>query len=79
MNGETNEFIRQSLHDSGFQEYEINRFICLIENSEKKTSYKVLKKQRYCLLDKIHLYQKMIDCLDYFIRKMKKEGFISDE
>ena len=79
MNMKINEFIQQSLHDSGFQENEINRFICLIENGEKKTSYKLLKKQRCCLLDTIHSDQRMIDCLDYFIRKMMKEGFISNE
>lgn len=79
MKEKSKEFIEQCLKDCGFQSDEIRNILDFIQNDEKKKLKKVLKKQRCNLLDKLHIDQKMIDCLDYFIRDMIKEGFIVDE
>lgn len=79
MKEKSKEFLEQCVKDSGFTNDEIDSIMEFIQNAEKKKLKKILKKQRSYLLDKIHCDQKMIDCLDYFIRDMIKEGFIVDE
>lgn len=79
MNVKTDiEFIKQSLTDAGCKQEIIEEFICTLEKGEKKASFKLLARQRCHLLDVIHDDQKMIDCFDYFIRKMEKEGLINN-
>ena len=79
MKEKSKEFIEQCLKDCGFQSDEIRNILNFIQNDEKKKLKKILKKQHCNLLDKLHIDQKMIDYLDYFIRDMIKEGFIVDE
>ena len=74
-----NKFIWQNLKDAGCDYKMINNFIILIHKGNKHIPCRLLTKQRYALLDTIHDNQKKLDCLDYFIRKMKKEGFTSNE
>lgn len=79
MKVKSREFVEQCLMDSGFQSDEIKSILDYIQNNEKRKLKKMLIKQRYYLLDKIHIVQKMIDCLDYFIKDMSKDGFIEGE
>lgn len=79
MKEKSKEFMEQCLNDSGFKSDEIKSILGFIQNNEKEKLKKILIKHRCCLLDKIHIEQKMIDCLNYFIRDMIKEGIIVDE
>ena len=71
--------IYQNLIDSGCNEDISIYFLTLLDNEETKTAYRLLTKQRRNLLDIIHDNHRKLDCLDYLIRKLKKEGIINNE
>lgn len=60
------------LKDSGCDSQMINEFIKCLGDEAKQNI--LLKRQKCFLLNKLHEYQKRIDCLDYFIYKMKEKG-----
>ena len=67
------EAVIEALEDSGCSEKQIEDFLQLKENGCLDGQLRLLSKQRRVLLDHMHLYQRRIDCLDYLIRKMRKE------
>lgn len=65
--------VTEALADSGCSEKLIKEFMLLKKDGRPDEQLRLLFKQRRVLLDQIHLYQRRIDCLDYLIRKMRKE------
>ena len=45
-----------------------------LEKEDQDQRLILLKKHKCCLLEKLHMIQKQIDCLDYFIYTLKKEN-----
>ena len=59
------------LTDAGCQLDMIQQFL---EKEDQDERLILLKKQKCCLLEKLHMIQKQIDCLDYFIYTLKQEN-----
>lgn len=63
------EKILQNLKDAGCNSETIEKFFCL----QGPEQLKLLAQHRIKLLDSLHKYQKMIDCLDYLIFNLRKQ------
>lgn len=63
-----------SLQQSGMDMSVIKKYLHLLENKDgsKEEQIRLLRKQRYQLLDEIHVKQQALDELDYMIRETKK-------
>lgn len=64
----------QNLNDAGCTEEEIQKCISLIKENKLAAMVEMLSTHRNKLLKKIHDKQKQIDCLDYFVYKIKKDN-----
>ncbi len=67
------ERILRNLKDAGCDSDTIQRFFNLKEEGRQKEQLRLLALHRANLLDKLHVSQSMIDCLDYLVYSMKKE------
>lgn len=63
----------RNLKDAGCDETTIQKYFKLQNESKRQEQYKLLYLHRASLLDRVHVSQHMIDCLDYLIYTMKKE------
>ncbi len=66
--------VLQNLKDAGCDDEVVKTFMELVETGQKQKQYRLLEKHRRDLLDKVHNREKQIDCLDYLVFRMKKEG-----
>ena len=66
--------VLQNLKDAGCDDEVVKTFMELAETGEKQKQYRLLEKHRRDLLDKVHNKERQIDCLDYLVFQMKKEG-----
>lgn len=73
MNG-SEEALVQCLKDSGCSKTEITDFLECRKKQKEQEELSVLRKHRTSLLDKLHKSQKQIDCLDYLIYQMERNG-----
>lgn len=75
MNGMTKEDgLRRNLHDAGCEDADIQKFLELERAGRRQEQYRLLAVHRAQLLDQLHVSQREIDCLDYLVYMMKKEG-----
>jgi hypothetical protein len=65
--------IEECLEDAGCSCQTIESVLECIEEENDERKIMLLKKHRCYLLDKIHDYQKQIDCLDYLLYQFKQE------
>ncbi len=63
----------RNLKDAGCDETTIDRYFRLRKEGRVKEQYRLLSMQRALLLDRVHVSQRMVDCLDYLVYEMKKE------
>ena len=63
----------RNLKDAGCDEAPIKSFFQLQSEGRRQEQYRLLSMHRASLLDKVHVSQKMIDCLDYLVYTMKNE------
>ena len=63
----------RNLKDAGCDDETIKKFFQLRAGGRKQEQYRLLSMHRALLLDKLHVSQQMIDCLDYLVYAMKKE------
>lgn len=63
----------QNLRDAGCDDGDVKVFMELAEAGNRQEQYKFLEKHRKVLLEKVHIREKQIDCLDYLVFQMKKE------
>lgn len=67
---------RQNLIDAGCEEDTATRCIELIQSDNINETLELLALLRGKLLDATHTSQKQIDCLDYFILRIKKDAVL---
>lgn len=74
MNGmsEKDKLLR-NLKDAGCDDETIKKFFQLRADGRRQEQYRLLSMHKALLLDKLHVSQQMIDCLDYLVYAMKKE------
>ena len=61
------------LSDSGMPPDQIYTVISFLQAEKEKEATAILKAWRIELLDQLHVCQKRIDCLDYFLQNHKEE------
>ncbi len=59
--------ILQNLKDANCDSNLISKFLQLVENGKIPEQLRLLSSHRKNLLNKLHINQKQIDCLDYLI------------
>ena len=74
MQAAAREAILRNLKDPGCDPEVIARFMACQDAGKTKDSLRVLASQRAALLDEVHASQAKLDCLDYLIYKLRKEG-----
>lgn len=63
----------RNLKDAGFDEESIQIFLKLKSEDRVGEQYRLLSIHRALLLERIHINQQMIDCLDYLVYTMKNK------
>ena len=66
--------IIQNLKDAGCSESQIEEFMECAGEHGKDSGLKLLRQQRNHLLDGLHEKQRMIECLDYLVYQIEKDG-----
>ena len=76
MRGEQNlkEAIIQNLKDAGCSHQQIQELLELYKQNKKEKIHKILDKHRKNVLNKVHESEKQIDCIDYFIYQIERQG-----
>ncbi len=64
----------QNLADAGSDADFIENFMSYYRQGNEKMELGLLEKHRSCILDKLHEAQKEIDCLDYLVYQIRKQG-----
>ncbi len=72
MRYDSKEAVIQNLKDAGCNEDTIDRFMECMKNGASKEQLRILSQHRRELLDKIHIEQKRIDCLDYLVYQIER-------
>lgn len=63
----------RNLKDAGCDEAMIQKYLELQKEGKRQEQFRLLALHRASLLDRVHVSQNMIDCLDYLVYSMKKE------
>ena len=63
----------RNLKDAGCDEAMMQKYLKLEKERNKQEQVRLLSLHRASLLDRVHVSQNMIDCLDYLLYSMKKE------
>ena len=63
----------QTLKDAGCDDDTISCLLEKFEKGEERECLCMLEEHRNCLLEQLHKGHKNIDCLDYFVYKIKKD------
>ena len=72
MNGLTDEqLLLRNLKDAGCDDSMIEHYLKLKKEGREKEQIRLLSLHRASLLDRLHVSQHMIDCLDYLIYQME--------
>lgn len=74
----TDKATARNLADAGCDEQMIQKFFSLRSNGCRNEQYRLLYAQRACLVERMHDFQRKIDCLDYLIYKMKQNDKTKD-
>ena len=74
MQTDSHEAMLQNLKDAGCAPDIIARFMTCQDAGKTKDSLRVLASHRAALLDELHTSQAKLDCLDYLICTLRKEG-----
>lgn len=70
---------QRCLKDAGMPSEWIEKCMQAIYIGKTKEALNILQHWRVTLLDQLHISQKQIDCLDYFIRTIRNTGGIDNE
>lgn len=70
---------QRCLEDAGMPSEWIKKCMQALYVGKERDAFNILQHWRATLLDQLHISQKQIDCLDYFIRTIKSTGGIDDE
>lgn len=75
---DSREDVIQNLKDAGCRQDTIDRFMTSLKNGTPKEQLQILSQHRQELLDKVHMEQKRIDCLDYLIYQIGRNKVAKD-
>ncbi len=64
----------RNLLDAGCREQTARSCIVLLREGKKTQALRLIACRREALLGELHESQKQIDCLDYFVYRIKKEN-----
>lgn len=73
MHLDNKEQILQTLLDAGCEEADIAELLDKLEAGDQEGCVCDLKKHRSGLLDDIHKEQQKLDCLDYFLYRLRRK------
>lgn len=65
--------IVQNLKDAGCEDEIIQRFLTAVEQRKTEDGIRLLRRHRRSLLEKLHEWQKKIDCLDYLLYQLNEK------
>lgn len=65
--------IRTNMKDAGFDENDIDMFIFHLNAGNKAKAFQILKKHRKQLLNRLHMAQDCINCVDYLSYRITNE------
>ncbi|HJA92176.1 MAG TPA: hypothetical protein H9717_03505 [Candidatus Eisenbergiella merdipullorum] len=74
---DSEEAVLQNLKDAGCDQETIDRFMECLKKGTLKEQLQILSRHRNDLLDKVHIEQKRIDCLDYLVYQLQKSQKVS--
>lgn len=74
MQEEKNFSLIRNLRDAGCGAPLIKKILALHESGNIRGELRLLAAQRSGLLEKVHVAQKKVDCLDYLVFQMKQES-----
>ena len=74
MQEEKNFSLVRNLKDAGCGPLLIEKILALHESGNLREELRLLAAQRSGLLEKVHVAQKKVDCLDYLVFQMKQES-----
>lgn len=63
----------RNLKDAGCDEAMIQKYLQLQKEGKRQEQFRLLSLHRASLLDRVHVSQNMIDCLDYLVYTMKRK------
>ena len=63
----------QNLKDAGCTDEMVEKFMALQDSEGEEQQLRLLSVHRKHLLEKLHRYERRIDCLDYLIYQMEKK------
>ena len=69
---DSEEAVIQNLKDAGCNQETIDQFMDCLKRGALSEQLQVLSRYRRSLLDKIHIEQKRIDCLDYLVYQIEQ-------
>lgn len=72
MSLKSKETIVQNLKDAGCASQMIEDFMLYFDKNQKEKQLALLAVQRQNLLNRVHIEEKKISCLDYLIYQIKK-------
>lgn len=72
LDDKANELFRQNLIDSGLSDKQIDKCIILITNDKISDLQGLIAEYRLALLKELHICQRKLDILDYFLYQIKK-------
>ena len=65
--------VLQNLKDAGCTDEMVEKFMILQDSDDEEQQMRLLSCHRKPLLEKLHMDEKQIDCLDYLIYQMQKK------
>lgn len=71
---QTERLLRRNLKDAGCGAADIERFLQLGQEGKRPEQLRLLRQHRAALLDRLHVSQRQIDCLDYLIYHMEERN-----
>lgn len=71
---QTDQLLIRNLRDAGCGTADIERFLQLGQENRRPEQLRLLRQHRAALLDRLHVSQRQIDCLDYLIYHMEKRN-----
>ena len=69
---QTDQLLIRNLRDAGCGTADIEQFLQLGQENRRPEQLRLLRQHRAALLDRLHVSQRQIDCLDYLIYQLKK-------
>ena len=72
MIGYSEKMVVRNLKDAGCSPEMIIKFMGYAQESKKEEQLSLLEKHRKELLDKVHVEEKRIDCLDYLVYQVRQ-------